>query len=232
MCVAVVTVGDVLDVHLDWTDIKDGKLTSASANLTISGNYSLVQGQVTTAIRLDTAFMEMTVKEDSCILNLALCKDTGFTLLMKYRFIELYDDMYFVSSGAEIANQQGVAFFYKYRKFHAIVALDYQMWMVSWEGLILNRWYEIDLSWISTSGLQVYVDGLLVAHAKQGTMGGYRSDVGDIVIVGRQYLEVNVHASVDIEGISTFTTTRQVLISNTIIDPGNIHTCYMKLLFL
>lgn len=211
---------------IDWSKLENGQLTSESVNLTVSGNYSLVQGVEDTAIRLEEAFIEMTPNKQSCILNLNSCAKSGFTLRLRLRFLELIKDTYFVSSGVEVTKKQGFAFFYEHRfqRFRVTAATQTEAWYITLsKSLVEYEWYTLDFTWSLTAGLEVFVNDVSCGSASVAvTLTEEKTEVTETVFIARKTEETTEisYAKLEVEEVATFTAERSDLILSGIFPKG------------
>lgn len=216
---------EVTGISFDWSSLEQGQLTTPSVNVTVSGNYSLVMGQTDMAIHLESGFIEMTPNVESCVLDLDLCAKSGFTLRLRIRILELVRDSYFVSSGAEVLNKRGFAFFYEHltNKFRVIAATKTRVWHLTLTRTLTSlEWYTVDFSWSVKAGLEVHVNNVICGVMQTGIeLNVERAETSEVVFVAKSTEVTSTsYTKLEVEEVSTFTVERTDLVVNGFLPIG------------
>lgn len=162
--------GVSLDI-IDWTLLIGNVITGGSFELTINGDFEVVYGYSQPAIQLEPDCDIIVIPEpDSCLLDLASCFDTGFTISITLSFTRFEEKMFFIGGGGENPDGQGVSFYFQYGQFHADFTTATEAWYCSfnpWELDIdfFEGFLNFDISWGSVDGLNIYLNGVVVANA-------------------------------------------------------------------
>ena len=110
-----------------------------------------------TALHLDGGLQGVRVGDNITCQHLQHCVN-GYTIRMLVRPTRLYDGMYLMSSDtAEI--------FYRNGKVVAKMRSTDEEWTVEGQGLRLNSWNWVDVSWYNETGLTLYINGRKVERA-------------------------------------------------------------------
>ena len=126
----------------------------------------MIDGPNSKAVQLNGVdeFLDLTSTTDRCIFSPASCK-LGLSAAFNLKILELKENMYIFTSGGDSVDGQGVAMYYRRGLFFLTVSTEDREWTVSVTRSVLkvNIFVSIEFSWSLQSGLELLLDGKVVA---------------------------------------------------------------------
>lgn len=156
---------EVITFMTNWDLLVNNVLDIEHFTLTLASTVKVTVEQSVKVVVFDgSGGAELVVKGDKCMLNPLLC-DNGLTYKLRLKLTVLEENTYFFTTGGDLEDSYGLAFFYKFGKFHYIVSTATQIWYAeSTVTVKLNKWFEVAISWHASGGLKVLINGTKVAH--------------------------------------------------------------------
>lgn len=189
----------------------------------ITKTVTIVEGVVKTALELkglDSMVQIKPNKKNTCIADLMKCIDTGFTISLKMKIIEVEKDSFIFSSGGEREDSYGLALKYvaELNVYKAIVTTTDKQWILKIEKdkIVTDKWITLDLSFRGDTGVALYVDSKLLAreikYEKRAVT--VEKSVVSSLFIGHSSTStiVEVSATVQVEVVNFFSATRESLV--------------------
>ncbi|XP_062614011.1 uncharacterized protein LOC134275752 isoform X2 [Saccostrea cucullata] len=145
--------------------------------ITLVNGARLTNGRIGNGVSLEGfgQYLDLGNNGDKCMGNLKKCKN-GLTISLWIKARKLQDGTYFLSSPSNTLS-------YEYGQLVARFFMDGKMWEVSTPNVKADRWQQVVMSWSSTNGVELYLDGV-----KQSSTSTWSSLQGDDPNVGRTYV--------------------------------------------
>ena len=213
--------------NLTFQTIIGNILITPSFNFTIHGHPALKlqqKGQTALVLNGTKQYVELPDKGIPCLEKISACKN-GFTMQLEVKFthIDVTKKTYILSSGGDKSGTSGTALYLQGNQLVFAVKQGIFHWTGSCNvtSLIkLNIWYNIQVSW-SMKGITVVIDGKLAIYETLGTPYPGTS-VTHPVLIGKTE-GANYTAYIMIRNLFTWTTTREVLVSQGVINGKHLH---------
>ena len=159
----IVSTIDITTFTIDWTLIINARLVTKYFELTTEGGVT-ISG---TGATFGDGSKGCTIapKLPGCFGSMSTCADRGFSYVFTITFTSYKEDMYFISSGAELADKCGIAFFYRYGLFHYVVSTSTKVWYVSSVAASVNTTIDMVISWHRYTGVTVHMNGEVMASS-------------------------------------------------------------------
>ena len=135
-----------------------------NTNIRANGGASVVTEDGSNVIELNgnRQFLELDVIKDTCLADLSRCKK-GFTIILPIKFRRFRENMYFLSSGGEKRNTQGLSVVYRYGRLWFQFTTATKAWYAYVdEKLEVNKWYRFEVTFTESKGVAIYYAGNLV----------------------------------------------------------------------
>ena len=152
---------DITKITIDWKLIVNTRLVTKYFELTTEGGVMITN----TGATFGDGSKGCTIapKLPGCFGNMATCSDHGFSYEFTITFASYKEDMYFMSSGAELEDKCGIAFFYRYGLFHYVVSTSTKVWYVSSVSAPVDTPIDMVISWHHYTGITVHMNGVIMA---------------------------------------------------------------------
>ncbi|XP_056004432.1 uncharacterized protein LOC125658725 isoform X2 [Ostrea edulis] len=211
------TASTMVHLNLEFTEIIEHVIhTTININFNIHGAVSLINSQNGKAINL-TGNSYVTVNNtgfNSCIKDIDTCS-SGFTIITNVNLHQLTDNTYIISSGGDLQNHKGIAFFYANHQLHFVVTTTSRRWVIVVNNsLSLHAWHHIELSWSKTSGSSLVIDNHLVGSVSQ-PLPVVATQVKPLTIGFGYHHQVSILMTIN--GLQTFDSHRENLIVNGLV---------------
>ena len=138
-------------------------------NFTLSGNPSFTDGPTGgLALLLNGIddFVDLGDLTNGCLGDIEKCK-FGLSIKFNLKVLELKQNMYIFSNGGDEVGKYGYSMWYRNKRLYLTVSTSTKIWTVYVPfKKYLNTFVNIEFSWSVQGGLELYFDGLRVAHTK------------------------------------------------------------------
>ena len=208
--------------NLTFQTIIGNILITPIFNFTVHGHPLLKlqeKGQTALVLNGTKQYVELPDKGIPCLEKMADCHN-GFTMRLEVKFtqIDVTKKTYIISSGGDKSGTSGTALYLQGNQLVFAV----KQGIFHWTGacnvttmIKLNVWYNIEVSW-SMKGITAVINGHLVINETGGTPYPGTS-VTNPVLIGKTE-GANYTAYMMIRNLFTWTTSREVLVSQGVID--------------
>lgn len=223
---------------LTFEEIKSDKVTTETFTAELEGTYEVVE-ETTTAVKLaEDAFIKITPgTEDWCLFNFFSCAEQGLTARFSFKFEKFVENTYYLASGAESVEGQGLAMLFRFGQMHVILATETEYWFVSIEQSFIQfdefTWF--DYSFTKQDGLSVYVNNVLVGRMVQANQRviSATGDISKEIYIGKASVSstVETQTEVTVSEVQTYNVSREVLVKQGYAVVGK-SSIYIVVIFL
>ena len=152
-----------------------GEVLSGSIQGAVIGDVKLIRGVRGQALYVNGIDQRVNLgnQRHSCMGDLRKCNN-GFVMAMwlqmhKYDEPGPYNDEYYISNGGHTMKSIGIALLMREKQLLAMFRTETRLWEVYYgNGFSLHTWYHVVLTWSTTSGGYIYINGALASHNQQG----------------------------------------------------------------
>ena len=205
--------------------------------VTVSKEVKIVEGKVTKALEFEGKNLMCKIEpkdDDTCVSDLMKCKDTGFTVSLKVKLIDVKKDCFIVSTGGEREDSYGVAFKFvsELNVYKALVTTDDKQWILTVEAdkIVEKEWITLDLSFREDTGVAVYVDSELIAREvkyEKREVKVEKSMTSSIFIAHSSVTtRVEETCQLAVETVSFFSATRESLVRADVVEESKLTFYY------
>lgn len=148
-------------------------LTTVTNNIIIGNHYNLtvhgspVVSGVGIQINSSMQYIEFGSHNENCLIKPETCS-YGLTIRFTIMFRKYAENTYFFTSGGQLPDGVGLAVVYRFGKIHFILTTTTQSWFINCKKNEIppNKYHTIMLSWQLATGLEVFVNNILVEASK------------------------------------------------------------------
>ena len=204
---------------LAFEEIVQNKVTTEHFVAEITGKYEKVEEKGITVLNLeeDASVSIKPGKNSSCLFNIIECAETGLTARFNFKIEKLVENTYFVSSGAESVERQGVVMLFRFNQFHVVFSTETNYWFVSFAPTLVKtgEFTTFEWSFSKQEGLSVFVNNAMVGRMVEANerVVTATSIVSEEIVIGKASVStVEQHKSkVTTQEVLAFTVSREVL---------------------
>ncbi|KAL4231419.1 hypothetical protein ACF0H5_008996 [Mactra antiquata] len=150
----------------NFTTIVGNIIIGNTYNLTIHGTPIVINGGL--QINTTTNYIEFGKHPDNvCLTNPASCT-TGLTIQFNVQFNKFSENTYFLTSGGQLPDGVGLAVIYRFGRVQFVLTTVTNSWFISVHKntFTSNVYNNVMVSWNITSGLELFVNNVLVIGNK------------------------------------------------------------------
>ncbi|XP_064599655.1 uncharacterized protein LOC135466195 isoform X2 [Liolophura sinensis] len=145
-------------------------LVHKDVDVTLEGGAKVVTVDSLKAIHFQSTsgthqFLKFHTEHRSCLNDITLCQE-GLTVSFKMKLASLDENTYILSSGGENPTSTGLAILYRFGRLQFVFSQNERVWFCHAPRPTLNVWTTIDFTWQQQTGLEVFVNNVLVDQTK------------------------------------------------------------------
>lgn len=161
--------------------LQDGRLIVPNLEPETRGSLLQVPGKIGGAIHIPWGgqYVDLGSFSDSCLGNTTICM-YGFTIAFWLNIDRLQDNMYFMASGL-----YGFSIFAYSNRLYANVQNGDRLWQTSASGITTGRWYFVEVTWNTISGLELYLDQKMAASQRTSSHNEIQTTLYNNFYIGR-----------------------------------------------
>lgn len=216
--------GPIYQYHISMDRIEKGQLLVESLEPRTRGVLRQVPGVIGNAAQIPGRgqYIDLGSFTDTCLGNTTLCM-YGFTVTFWIKFDRLEDNNYFMTSSVS-----GFALFSYGGRLYANVQYGDRQYQASVTGVETGKWYFLELTWSSSTGLEIFKDQKLVASQTASNHYQSKTTVYDNFYIGRAntVMATEKYAAISIDELRLYNAGIELLLAIDYIQRGNI--CYSK----
>ncbi|XP_041368567.1 uncharacterized protein LOC121382945 isoform X2 [Gigantopelta aegis] len=149
-----------------FLSLEGGKLKTPLSDLDVMGTPKLEDGNGGGyAISLNTDNDRVDFTSEGVLSMLDNCS-VGFSFKFYVKYLSFCNNMYVLTTGGDLEDSSGVAIYYFRRSIHVTVSTPHSIWTLATPLPKIQRFHDYRISWSETLGLDVEVDGTMVAMTK------------------------------------------------------------------
>ncbi|GFS24154.1 von Willebrand factor D and EGF domain-containing protein [Elysia marginata] len=156
---------------LNMTASKTKVVTSLGTHRS-HGDVTVEQDGHNVLLVLDTQgeYVEVSNTGNPCVDDITACAN-NLTYRLVFRFLDFHIEPNFLfSSGGDLLNSTGISLYYFHGKLNFWVKDGVWVWRSIYDvTLDLDRWYTVDASWNHVTGIQLSLDGFVLAKELNST---------------------------------------------------------------
>ncbi|KAK3600843.1 hypothetical protein CHS0354_014207 [Potamilus streckersoni] len=203
--------------NMTFITIKDNILITPKFNFTVHGTPKLElnnNGSTNLVLNGSGQYVELPDTGIPCLQDLKNCTN-GFTFNLEVNFLQINttQHLYIFSSGGNVENTSGIAFYLNQNKLTCAVKMNGVHFMSSLDiNFITDHWYTFQVSWTPLKGCTVLLDRYKL-NMTMYTIHTAVTFVTHPVYIGSSH-NVTYTAHMKVRNLYTWTANRETLISN------------------
>ena len=184
-------------------------------NITLHNGAVLIPGHIQNGVNMNgnRQYVELGDHQQSCMGNIEYCRH-GLTIMMFIKPRDVSQDRYYLSSASYSLYTEG-----------GVLKSDFmtpsKTWTVSTDEFVDRVWQKVDLSWDPRKGLEMFIDGKLVAFDETVDIHPYVRPRDYTVYIGRANADIYAsYADTMVDEMDIWYASLDHLIANNIITPS------------